>query len=59
MTDDIGMALKDAFMMCDRSLLTKEAIKEMKITVECDMPTEPEEDNEDERLGVILFISSH
>lgn len=52
MKGDIGIALSDAFMMCDRSLLTKEAIKEMKTTVECDMPTEPEEDNEDERLGV-------
>lgn len=53
MKGDIGVALSDAFMTCDRSLLTKKAIKEMKTTVECDMPTEPEED--DERLGVTCW----
>ena len=46
---DISHGISEAFMSCDKHLLTEEAIREMKEIAESEMPTIETDSDDDER----------
>ena len=53
---DVFRGFCEAYMSCDRKLLTEEALKEMKVINETDSNEEEEELNGEKRLIIYLFI---